>query len=208
MLDPFTESSGTFLQKMEEEIWKDVPGYEGVYQASTLGQIRSMDMHIPIRGGLQLRRGRILKPIVNIDGYYTVMLCIYRKRKIWRVHKLVGITFIPNPQGFKIINHKNEIKTDNRACNLEWCDTRYNINYGDRTAKARAARKLNKRGFKPVVQMSMDGSLLNVYESVASAARLTGCHQGAISNCCIGRAKSSGNYRWRFASGIEFAGER
>lgn len=191
---------GRFFTKMEQEIWKDIPGYEGLYQASTDGYIRSLDRKIPMRGGIQTRRGRVLKPIVNIDGYYTVMLCKDGNRRIWRVHQLVAMAFISNPNKYCVVNHKNEIKTDNRACNLEWCDMRYNINYGSRTDIARKTRYERKAGFKPVFQISKLGEILCCYESTADASRKTGIGQGSISNVCSGRTKSAGGFCWQYAA--------
>nr|DAH93559.1 MAG TPA: homing endonuclease [Bacteriophage sp.] len=203
MLDPFTESSGVFLLTMSsEEIWKDISGYEGLYQVSTLGRVKSYDMRVPIRGGIQTRKGRMLCLCRNIDGYNEVTLCKKGHKKHWRVHRLVALAFISNPDNFPVINHKNEIKTDNRVENLEWCTVSYNNNYNNLQHRAMLTKKKNKTGFKPVAQYDLDGNFIAVYESTISAARCLGCYQGAISNSCSGRAKTAGGYIWRYVNNI------
>jgi len=204
MLDPFSESSGTTFTKMEEGTWKDIPGFEGLYAVSSIGRVRSYDMKIPVRGGIQTRKGRVLKPMVNVDGYYIVMLCKNGTRRYWRIHRLVAMAFIPNPNNYPVINHKNEIKTDNRVENLEWCTVAYNQSYNNRQCRAASTRMKNKKGFKAVLQYDMNYNLICMHESTASAARAVGCYQGAISNNCIGRSKSAGGFRWEYASGTNF----
>lgn len=190
---------------MKVEIWKPVFGYEGLYLVSSLGQVRSLDMRVKTKGGVMVtRKGRILKPIVNIDGYLTVTLCKNGSKRTWRIHRLVAIAFIPNPLGLPVINHKNEDKADNRVENLEWCTVAYNQTYRNRQKKCRDTRIRNKTGFKAVEQYDLDGRLCGIYESTAAASRSTGCYQGAISNCCIGRAKTAGGYRWKFVVGTKF----
>ena len=124
-----------------EEVWKDIPGYEGLYQASNLGKIRSLDKLT--KGGNQYgcqfitkKRGRILKEYFNKSGYKQVTLVVNNKAKRFILHRLVAKTFIPNPNNLPQINHKDEDKTNNCAKNLEWCTCSYNINYGSRNEKA------------------------------------------------------------------------
>ena len=101
------------------EIWKPIPGYEGMYDASTEGRIWSR------------RTNKILTPIENGNGYKGVNLG-YNNRQL--IHRLVCMTFVPNPDPEHLtqVNHINEDKSDNRSCNLEWCDSKYNLNYGER----------------------------------------------------------------------------
>lgn len=194
---------------MEEEIWKDIPGYEGLYRVSSLGRVRSLDMFVRTKGGGQtIHRGKILIPVVNKDGYHIVSLCKNGTKKGVRVHRIVAIVFIPNPLGYKIVNHKDRDPANNEVPNLEWCDTAYNVTYDGARERSSKTRYKNKKGFKNVAQYDMVGNLISVYDSVASASRETGCYQGAISNNCIGRSKSAGGFQWRFLSGTEFAVEQ
>lgn len=193
---------------MEEEIWKDIPGYEGRYQVSNLGRIKSLDMLVGTKGGKKaVRKGRILIPVVNKDGYHIVSLCDGRIKKGIRVHRVVALVFIPNPFGYNIINHKDRNPSNNHASNLEWCDATYNVTYDGARERSSNTRYKNKFGFKRVAQYDMRGNLISIFESTASAARNTGCGQGAISNNCIGRTKSAGGYQWAYVSGTGFAKE-
>ena len=122
-----------------EEVWKDIEGYEGYYQVSSIGRVRSVDRYVNHGGksgkGLSLKNGRILKPTLSGKGYPSVMLSKNSKPKRMLVHRLVAEAFIPNPYNYDEINHKSEVKTENFVENLEWCDRKYNNNYGNRCEK-------------------------------------------------------------------------
>lgn len=190
---------------MEEEIWRDIPGYQGRYQVSNLGRIKSLDMSVGTKGGKNaVRKGRILIPVVNKDGYHIVSLCDGNNKKSTRVHRIVAIVFVPNPVGYNIVNHKDRNPANNAASNLEWCDTAYNVTYDGARVRSSETRHKNKKGFKNVAQYNMAGNLMAIYDSTAAAARAACCRQGAISNNCIGRTKSAGGFRWEYISGIDF----
>lgn len=106
------------------EIWKDIEGYEGKYQVSNLGNVRSLNYN-------RTRGIKALKCWLSGAGYNTITLCLNGRGESFTVHRLVAQTFIPNPNNYPCVNHKNEIKTDNRVENLEWCTYEYNTNYGD-----------------------------------------------------------------------------
>ena len=99
--------------------WRDIENYEGLYQVSNFGQIRSIDRLVKQRLGVRLAKGQILKPAQNPKGYFAVSLCKENKAHTFTVHRLVANAFIPNPDNLATVNHKNLIKTDNRLCNLE-----------------------------------------------------------------------------------------
>ena len=100
---------------MEE--WKDINGYEGLYMISNFGRIKS------------LYQNRILKPKVDKNGYLEIGLMKNKRRKYFKVHRLVAMNFIDNQNNYPVVNHKNEIKNDNRVENLEWCTVKYNNHY-------------------------------------------------------------------------------
>ena len=114
---------GVMLMK---ERWIAIEGYKGLYEVSNLGRVKSL-----------ISNGLILKQSKDKDGYYIVSL----KRKSFRVHRLVAIAFIPNPNNLAQVNHKDEDKTNNCVDNLEWCDATYNINYGTRNEQVRKSLK-------------------------------------------------------------------
>lgn len=108
-----------------EEIWKDIPGYEGMYQASTSGRIKSFFTHRYSELNIE---GKILS-VQMYYGYITVKLSINNTQKRYKVHRLIAMTFIPNPACKAQVNHKNGIKTDNTVSNLEWCTREENMKH-------------------------------------------------------------------------------
>ena len=112
---------------MTQEQWRPIEEYEGLYEVSNMGRVKSLER---IDKNNHLVKGKILKPVMMKNGYLRVDLSKEGKHKMFSVHRLVGMTFIPNPEGLPQINHIDEDKTNNRVDNLEWCDCKYNINYG------------------------------------------------------------------------------
>lgn len=119
-----------------QEIWKDVCGYEGYYQVSNLGNVKSLD-RIDCRG--RHLKGKIVPHFSEKDGYLIVSFCKNGIAKHFRVHRLVASAFIQNPHNLSEVNHKDENKKNNCAENLEWCNTKYNINYGKRNQRVSEA---------------------------------------------------------------------
>ena len=121
-----------------EEIWKPVIGYEGLYEVSNLGRVRSIDRLVKYSNGqIHLHKGRMLSPgLVHKLGYLQVALCNNGKIKHKMVYRLVAEAFLPNPDNLPQVNHKDENPFNNCVENLEWCTIEYNINYGTRTQKA------------------------------------------------------------------------
>lgn len=163
------------------EIWKPIKDFD-CYFVSSLGNVKSTK---PWHGTSE----RILKAGITKRGYCLVVLQKNGKQYYRSVHRLVADAFIPNPYNLEQVNHINEVKTDNRVENLEWCDAEYNMNYGTRTA-----RQIRKRS-KPVLCVETNIT----YQSSADAARKLSLNQGNIHNCCSGRNKTCGGFHWRFA---------
>lgn len=173
------------------ENWKDVAGYEGLYQISNLGHVRS----------LWFGKVRILKLLDNGDGYLRVRL--YRNEKARRlyVHRLVAEAFISNPLNLPVINHKDENPKNNAVDNLEWCTQKYNINYG--TCRTKISAKLKGRYIngplaKAVLQYDKSGNLIKEWPSTIEVQRQTGFAQSSISECCQGKRKSAYGYIWHY----------
>ena len=119
-----------YLRCDMKEIWKNVTGYENYYQVSNFGNVRSLDR---LDSAGRKRKGRTLIPIVDNLGYCSVHLLKNGKTKTIRIHRLVALEFLENPLNYKEINHKDENKQNNSVKNLEWCDRKYNMNYGRMT---------------------------------------------------------------------------
>lgn len=178
----------------KSEEWKDITGYEGLYQVSTLGNVRSYDKIVGCRGGkTRLVKGKILAPARSGNGYVKVMLTKNKTRRNRNVHRLVAEAFIPNLDGFTDINHINEIKTDNRVSNLEWCSRCYNNHYSRIPEKMNEAKKIR------VKQVSLDGEIINVWNGIREAARALGIKSHRhISDCCKGKAKTCYGFKWEY----------
>lgn len=165
------------------EVWKDIEGYEGLYKVSSEGIIMGLC--------------GIIRPNKIGRGYFQVGLHKDGKQKNFLVHRLVAEAFIPNPLHLPYVNHKSEIKTDNRVENLEFCDHKYNINYG--TRNKRAGEKLkNGKSSKPILQFSKTGEFICEWASQCEIERQLGFFQGGISMCCRGKCKSAYGYIWKY----------
>lgn len=152
------------------EIWKDIEGYIGLYQISNLGRVKSLGR----RGKGCSLEDRILKPMINKDGYHLVNLKdVNHVAKWFTIHRLVALHFIPNPNDYKEINHKDEAKGNNSVTNLEWCTREYNVSYG--TVIERQSN--NKKGQsnewlnKPILQYSIEGEFIAEFDSTTQAAQ-------------------------------------
>lgn len=157
------------------ETWKDAPGFSG-YQVSDTGRVKRV---VP--------KERILHPVCYSNGYLVVNL----SGKRIGVHRLVALAFIPNPDNLPQINHKNENKADNRVENLEWCDSRYNNNYGKRNVKASIALS------RPIKQLSLDGTLIRTYYGIHEAGRQTNIDYRRIYKVLVGMGKTAGAFAVR-----------
>lgn len=182
-----------------EEIWKSVKDYEGLYEISSLGRLRSL----PKLCGLSPRKLKIKKSVADKYGYLRVPLYKNGVAKNKQIHRLVAEAFIPNPNGYDQVNHRDENKQNNVVSNLEWCDTYYNSNYGSRNNTISVKMKgknINSPSLsKRVAQYTKDGTLITIYQSSMEAYRKTGCDSSSIIKCCKGKLKSTKGYVWHYA---------
>ena len=180
---------------MISEIWKDVKDYEGLYQVSNLGNVRS------------IKSNKVLVLSSSPSGYKFINLRKNSTGKNFRVHRLVAEAFIPNINKLPFINHKDENPENNNVENLEWCTASYNINYGDRNNKV--AKKVSiwrkKKGVeysprkrKKVAQYTLDDKFVREFRSINEAGRETKSSIGTIYNCCVDKSKSCNGYKWKF----------
>ena len=178
------------------EIWKSIEGYEGLYEVSNLGRVRSLDKYTLYKPSLYkgkfrtLRKGRILTPKISSTGYLEVSLCKNLKQLSYRVHRLVAKAFIPNPNNYPVINHINEVKTDNRVENLEWCTTKYNM-------------EVYHQKRMLIYQYDLSGNLIKLWDSITKAAEYYNIDKTGIQHCCKGTLKTYYNFIWSYKELIE-----
>jgi len=174
---------------MDKEVWKDVKGYEGLYQVSNLGRVRSLD-RVSTQG--ERLKGKVLTGGLNRDGYLAVVLCRSGGQKNYFIHRLVAQAFLENPDNLPEVNHKNEDKTDNTVANLEWCSHRYNMNYGTHNERAAKGHE------KPVYVITASGHRY-YFSSIKKAAALLRLHRSAVSDCLNGRHKHHHGFSFEWA---------
>ena len=197
------------------EVWKDIEGYEGLYQVSDLGHVRSVDR---INDYGRKNRGRERRQNVNTKtGYCYVTLSKNGRIKNHSVHRLVAKAFIDNPEHKETVNHINENKQDNRACNLEWMSLVENLRYGTHDQRVRENKpcmvselhpNYGKRGSEtvtnkgPVIGISVsDFNEIIRFDTAATAARELNLSSGCLCDAINGRRKSCGGYYWRRENG-------
>ena len=172
---------------MKKEIWKDIKGYEGRYQVSNMGRVKSLDRtFINKIGRKQHTKERILKLGTDKDGYLRVALCKGSGNgKLFFVHRLVCEAFHENTENKPCVNHIDEDKTNNTASNLEWCTVKENCNHG--TRNARVGEAVAKALSKPVGQYTRDGKLIKIWQSTHEVERQLGFDNYFISKAHEGK---------------------
>jgi hypothetical protein len=181
------------------EIWKDIEGFEGLYQVSSYGRVRSFDRYD--RMG-RVKRGTILAPCDNSRGYKYVCLCKDGSKKHEYIHRLVAMHFLINDRNCSQINHKDENKSNNNLSNLEWCTPSENINYGNAIHKIKTNRNHASIGVKfrkKVSQFDRCGLLIALWPSITAAAKALGCSDSAIVIACKNKRRTALGYVWRYA---------
>lgn len=161
----------------ENETFKDIIGFEGLYQISNQGRVKN------------IKTGKILKARFDDKGYYRINLYNNNKVKIIRVHRLVALHFIKKITNKPNVNHINGIKTDNRVENLEWCNQSENMLHSCYTLG---------NLIKSVIQMDLEGNVLNIYKSIKEAGLNLNINSSHITSVCNNKRKTAGGYKWKF----------
>lgn len=159
------------------EVWKDVVGYDGLYQVSNMGRVKNIETQ------------QVLKHFI-CNGYPRVGLSKENKHKNFYVHRLMAQAFLKNPNSHPQINHKDEVKTNNYIDNIEWCSQKYNLNYGTARQRMVYARS------KPIIQKNKQGEIIKAYPSASQAQRETGISDRNICGCLNGNRKLAGGFMW------------
>lgn len=198
-----------------EEVWKDIPGFEGRYQISTYGRVKSLPREVRSGKGMGLHKvkERILSQVKytkvysssgteHVYNYARVTLKKAGAKPVTRqVHRLVAEAFIPNPNGLSDVNHKDEDGLNNKVDNLEWLSHKDNCNYGTRNERCAKSSINHPSISKPILQVSLDGTIIKEFPSVAEAYRQTNIWPTSINDCANhGRHKTAGGFRWEWAN--------
>lgn len=179
---------------MCNEIWKDIEGYEGLYQVSNLGRVKNLERYVNSRSGKRKSKEKILKQSRN--RYMYVVLSKNSKRNCFTVHRLVAKAFLPNPNNLPQIDHINTDKTDNRVENLRWVTHSENM----KNPITYIYRCDNHYKSKPILQLTLDGVVVKQWQSMSEASRTLKISQGNIYLCCNGKRHKTGGYMWKYVS--------
>lgn len=191
------------------EIWKDIKGYEGLYQVSNMARVKSLEKKVRCAHGYRTLPEKVLKNKTSIGGYYYVNLYKDRTLKTAYVHKLVATAFIPNPKNKPQADHINTIRTDNRVENLQWVTIKENCNnpiskihhtekqLGKKNHMYGRKWGLNPKS-KPIIQLTLDGKPIKEWSCAMEVREVLGINNGMIGSCCKGMLDSAGGYRWMY----------
>jgi hypothetical protein len=163
---------------MENEIWKEIEKLKGRYMISNLGRVRCV------------KTNNIRKLKKDKDGYHELVIRDGKSYVYLKIHRVVAEAFIPNPDNLPVINHKNEVKWDNRSSNLEWCTVAYNNTYGTRKEKS--------IGGKAVLQYDLDGRLVAEYRSIRDAGKRNRIDPKSIYRWCEKNGGVGHGYKWYY----------
>lgn len=181
---------------MKNEVWKDVPNYEGIYKVSNFGRIKMVKRTLIDSLGKKInKKEHILKPRTG-NRYYMIALYKNGKREDLLLHRLIAQTFIPNPENKPFVNHKDENCFNNCSDNLMWCTQKENMNWG--TINERMSK--NSKSKRKVNQYDMDGNFIKQWDCMTDFYKSKGLKlKTGIIECCKGRRQSHMGYKWKYA---------
>lgn len=182
-------------------MWKEIPGYEGLYSVNELGDVLSH----PKRNGMKIAEEKILKHTIPKTGYHRVFFKVNKKQKSTFVHRCVALAFIPNPNNYSQVNHLDGNKRNNNVNNLEWCNASQNQKHSYNVLGKKKSRAwLGKFGknhcsSKKIIQLDLNNKFIKEFAGQHEAQRETGIHQANITKCVNGKRNQAGGFKWQFA---------
>ena len=192
---------------MIKEVWKPIKGYEGRYEVSNIGRVKTLPFVRGNHTGSYKTKEIIRKQSANQKGYMRIGLSgLDGKSKMYSVHRLVAMAFIPNPENFTEVNHRDFNKANNCVENLEWCDRDYNLSYldtKDRRIKNLDRNKIGMKHRKPVIGVIETKRVR--FDSIKSASKFIGCVPSAVGNAIYGRSKSAKGWKFEFEADEKIA---
>ena len=181
-----------------EEIWKDIKNFEGLYQVSNLGRVKSLDRKIKCKHNYYLKKGKILKGIKKRHNYLWVSL----NKKSYSIHRLVANAFIPNLENKPLINHKDGNQQNNNVNNLEWCTQSENMKHAYLCGLQKRRLGKENKCSKKVIQYDFNGNKIKNWDCINDVEREIGIKDICISRCCRGLQKTAGGYIWKYGDEI------
>ena len=177
---------------MQQEIWKDIPGYMGLYQVSNFGRIKGLSRIVKNKDSQMVVESKIKNPQLNkTNDRLIISLSKDGIKRTYFIHRLVALAFIPNPNNLPQINHKDENPKNNNVENLEWCTAYYNTHYGN------CIRKRAKSKSKAIYQIDrIKHKIINQFDSLTQAQEITGIDKRLISRVLCGKNQTAGGYIW------------
>lgn len=196
---------GFFIRNKMTEVWKDIKGYEGLYQVSNLGRVKSLPKEVRrVQNGSYITKERIMKTNIRVDGYTRVVVTGYNGKHRYYVHRLVAEAFIPNPNNKPYINHIDCNPANNRSSNLEWCTPQENTAYMIRLNRNKRTpqwlnnlHKSQEQFYKKAKGINILTGDVVVLNSINSAKNY-GFSPSEIVLCCKGKRRSTKNYTWEY----------
>jgi len=185
----------------KNETWKDIEGYEGLYQISDIGNVKTLKRIIVHEPRNYTAKEKILKPSIQ-NGYYTVGLHKNKHVKYFRVHRLIAIAFIPNVEHKECVNHMDCNRLNNSICNLEWVTKGENNQHAWDNFRQEKLRQILKNGLRKrkVAQLDNLGNIIKIFDSIKTARECLKICSSHISDCCNGKygRKTCGGYIWKY----------
>ena len=172
---------------MSKEIWKDIKEYDGKYQVSNLGNVRNNKNHI-------------LKPSKNRKGYLNVVLYKNNASKTLRIHRLVALTYISNPNKYPQVNHIDGNKENNKVDNLEWCNNSINQKHAFINGLQKDVNGANNPNARKINQYDLNNNFIKQWDCIKDIEDALHIHRSNIWKCCIGKYLKSHNYIWKYAN--------